>query len=106
MRGIGWFASAIALLTTALALPRPAAADTMDPALGRLVLDGSCRALGPGGGQYYNPKSGFGRCTPDNKAWAGLVAQYGYAIAPTAMHSARTTGFGGFELGVEAAYTS
>ena len=28
------------------------------------------------------------------------------AIAPTAMHSARTTGFGGFELGIEASYTA
>ncbi|HMJ16119.1 MAG TPA: hypothetical protein VK524_32115, partial [Polyangiaceae bacterium] len=35
-----------------------------------------------------------------------LVNQYGFAFAPTAMHSARTTGFGGFHLSVEAAFTN
>jgi hypothetical protein len=82
---------ALAVAAT-LALARQAAADTMDPALGRLVLDGSCRQLGPGGGQYYNPQSGFKRCTPDDAAFAKLIAQYGFAIAPSAMRSARTTG--------------
>jgi hypothetical protein len=104
MRGIGWFASAVAFIS-AVALSRPAAADTMDPALGRLVLDERCRVSGPGGGQYYNPRSNFDRCTTDDTAFARLIAQYGQAIAPTAMHSARTTGYGGFELAIEAAYT-
>jgi hypothetical protein len=31
--------------------------------------------------------------------------QYGFAFAPTAMHSARTTGFGGFHLSLEGAIT-
>jgi len=35
---------------------------------------------------------------PDNAAWAKLVSQYAMAIAPTAMHPARTTGYGGFEF--------
>ena len=35
---------------------------------------------------------------PDNAAWAKLVSQYAMAIAPTAMHPARTTGYGGFEM--------
>jgi hypothetical protein len=35
---------------------------------------------------------------PDNDAWAKLMSQYGMAFAPTAMHPARTTGYGGFEL--------
>src|SRR5207237_9899448 len=38
-------------------------------------------------------------------AVAKLIAQYGFASAPTAMHSARTTGFGGFELAIEAEFT-
>lgn len=104
MRGLAWIASALAL-TTAVVAPRPAAADSMDPALARLVTDQNCRASGPGGGTYYNPTSGFKRCGTDDAAFAKLIAQYGFAVAPTAMHSARTTGFGGFELALEASYT-
>jgi hypothetical protein len=106
MRGIGWLASALALVA-AVATPRAAAADTMDPALSRLVTDESCRTSGPGGGgAYYNPQSGFARCGIDHGAFAKLIAQYGAAIAPTAMHAARTTGFGGFELAFGANFTT
>jgi hypothetical protein len=104
MRGFGWLASTIAVLVAALA-PRQAAADTMDPALARLVTDSSCRTTGVMGGQYYDPRSNFTKCQTDDVAFAKLIAQYGFAIAPTAMHSARTTGFGGFELALEADYT-
>jgi hypothetical protein len=82
----------------------------MDPALGRLVLDPACRddagrfvdtdpaglEAGPGGRAW---------CAPDQVAFKRLINQYGFAIAPTAMHSARTTGFGGFDVTIEAAYS-
>jgi hypothetical protein len=103
MRVTGWLALATAL--AGVALSSQAAADTMDPALARLVTDDSCRVVGPGGGLYYDPASGFQRCQPDHAAFAKLIAQYGFAVAATAMHSARTTGYGGFELAIEAAYT-
>ncbi len=32
--------------------------------------------------------------------------QFGFALAPSAMHSARTTGYGGFHLSIEANYTT
>jgi hypothetical protein len=99
-----WLTSAIAL-SMGLACPRPAAADTMDPALARLVSDHNCQVALPDGGIYYNPQSGFQRCGTDDAAFAKLIAQYGFAIASTAMRSARTTGFGGFELALEADYT-
>lgn len=110
MRLIGWLASSAGAIAFAglVALPATAAADTMDPAFNRLVhpLARGCLARGPDGtGAFYNPRSGFSRCVPDNGAFAKLVAQYGFAIAPTAMHSARSTGFGGFEFSVEADYT-
>lgn len=105
MRGTAWLASALAFVALA-AHASEAAADTMDPALNRLVLDSRCRAPGPGGtGQYYDPASGFSPCTTDDAAFAKLIAQYGFAIAPTAMHSARTTGYGGFEIAIEGAFT-
>jgi hypothetical protein len=43
---------------------------------------------------------------PDDEAFTKLINQYGFAFAPTAMHSARTTGFGGFHLSIEAAYST
>lgn len=83
----------------------------MDPALERLVVDPSCRS--PAGEYVDDPatlaaleaSTGRAWCSPDHKAFKRLVNQYGFAFAPTAMHSARTTGFGGFHLSIEADYT-
>jgi hypothetical protein len=44
-------------------------------------------------------------CKPDNAAFHNLVTEYGFAIAPNAFHPARTTGFGGFALTIDASYT-
>jgi hypothetical protein len=44
-------------------------------------------------------------CLPDNVAFKNLVSELGFALAPSTMHTARTTGFGGFELSLEASYT-
>jgi len=107
--------------------------DPMNPALSRLVLDHRCNTTGVGGtGSYadyvkgiqsgannhlgefntnsadraaYLATTGRDSCFPDNAAWKRLVSQWGFALAPTAMHSARTTGFGGFEFALEATYT-
>jgi hypothetical protein len=102
-------ALAVAILTTAAA----AQADSMDPALGRLVVDTSCRTDGAvgtdvaqGRGEFYDPLAGFARCQRNDAAFAKLVAQLGFALAPTASHAARTTGFGGYKVGVEMAYTT
>ncbi|MEZ4298342.1 MAG: hypothetical protein R3B70_25540 [Polyangiaceae bacterium] len=108
MRALG--STLFALAASAVALTSSAArADTMDPVLNRFVLvdanNPDCRTSGPGGGAYYNPTSGYRRCTPDNVPWANLVAQFGAALAPSAMHPARTTGYGGFELALEGDFT-
>jgi len=104
MRKTWWLASAFAFVGVA-ALSRQAAADSMDPALARFVADENCRASGTNGGNYYNPASKFQKCGTYDAYFAKLIAQYGFAVAPTAMHSARTTGYGGFELAIEADYT-
>jgi len=44
-------------------------------------------------------------CSPANVAFKNLMSELGFAIAPTAFHPARTTGFGGFALTIEASYT-
>jgi hypothetical protein len=48
----------------------------------------------------------FPTCSPDNASWRNLMNELGMVIAPTAFHPARTTGFGGFALTLEASYTS
>jgi hypothetical protein len=100
---------------------REGAAEPMDPALERLVLPPGQTADGT---QLRPCKDDLGRydenadvpgayqggrfppCLPDNRAFKRLVNQYAFALAPTAMHSARTTGFGGFHLSIEANYTT
>jgi hypothetical protein len=44
-------------------------------------------------------------CRPDNVAYANMMSELGYAIAPTAFHPARTTGVGGFALTFEMSFT-
>ncbi len=105
MRALGLLTFA-AIVVTSLATGAEARADSMDPALGRLVLDEGCRTRGPDGGDVYDPASQFRRCRPNNAAFAKLISQYGAAIAPLASHTARTTGFGGYRFGITGAYTS
>lgn len=97
-------AATIAIAVATLAVSS-ANAGSMDLAPERLAI---CPAAPTGapdlacGGARPNA-SGTGFDTryfqPDNDAWAKLVSQYAMAIAPTAMHPARTTGYGGFEMG-------
>lgn len=43
-------------------------------------------------------------CRANNSGWANLMSELGYAMAPSAFHPARTTGFGGFALSLEGSY--
>ena len=76
----------------------------MDLAIERLVANGSSCLSADGAGRFE--PSGAQDCRPDNLAFKRLVNQLGFALAPNAMHSARTTGFGGFNVAFEATYTS
>jgi hypothetical protein len=53
---------------------------------------------------WLNSHSALPACVPNNAAWANMMGELGYAIAPSAFHPARTTGFGGFTLSFEASY--
>lgn len=83
----------------------------MDPELGRLVLDPACR---DDAGRFVDSdpaalEAGPGArpwCAPDQDAFTKLVSRFGFAVAPTALHSARTTGYGGFDVTAEAAYSN
>jgi hypothetical protein len=120
-------AVAVALGASVLGVSALGRAEPLDPALERLVVaneegvggpacHGGAGASSPGFfGQYTpEPVPGGGMlpggrtipCNPDNRAFAKLISQYAFALAPTAMHSARTTGFGGFHLSIEAAYST
>jgi hypothetical protein len=97
----------------------------MDPALERLsgvtkVVDGqkvfvATRACNANGFWDDSPNPNWGppvakgvsvSCSPDNVSFKRLISQYAFALAPTAMHSARTTGYGGFHLSIESDYTN
>jgi hypothetical protein len=72
----------------------------MDFALERLVQNEGCRTAD---GQIV---PGAPTCQADEDAFKRLVNQYGMALAPTAMYPAHTTGYGGFEIALEGAYTT
>jgi hypothetical protein len=80
----------------------------MDPAFERFVVNSECQQ-GPEGYGSYNPDfldaTGRPRCTTKDRLFKRFVNQLSFAFAPTAMHPARTTGYGGFHFGLEAAYT-
>jgi hypothetical protein len=105
-------ASAAIAIAFSATIVKEASAGSMDPATERLVLQPAgmnsgqtCQSIAanpttaPGG----NPNA-FA-CSPDNNAFANYISELGFAMAPNAFHPARTTGFGGFALSVEASYT-
>ncbi len=100
-----------------LAFAEPAEAAPMDIAPERLVLQpmglmGGDTCQGAAANARTNLSTGryspgtFPTCMPNNAAWKNLMNEMGMVIAPTAFHPARTTGFGGFALTLEASYTS
>ncbi|MBI5536551.1 MAG: hypothetical protein HY898_27765 [Deltaproteobacteria bacterium] len=107
MRARGLLASATVALSL-IAIQTEAQAEPMDPALERLVRNPACHQLPTSGGLSnvgaWNQMAG--ECQPDDVAFKRLVNQYGFALAPLALHSARTTGYGGYEISIEGSYTS
>ena len=98
-----------------------ARADSMDPAIERFVTQpsfpkgfkGSCTSLAANPAPILKPpfpanavmNAGSYACKPNNVSFDNLVSEYAFAIAPTAFHPARTTGFGGFAFTFDASYT-
>ena len=101
------FVACAAASTSASANPMdlaPERLSTCDP-----TVKSSFGATIPCGGAVFPPGGGTAEGNyfkPDNAAWAKLVSQYAMAIAPSAMHPARTTGYGGFELSLFGTLTS
>jgi len=107
-------ASAIGSLTAALG----AEAEPLDPTLSRFVVNTDpvqdCQR--PAGGVYgqYNPSylrpggdptQALGVCIPDHDQFTRLISEWAFIVAPNAMHTARTTGYGGFHFSLQGAYT-
>jgi hypothetical protein len=82
-----------------------ALADPMDPAVERFVVNESTCWTNVDGVNVGVFPPDAERCVRDDAAFKKLIGQYGFAMAPSAMHSARTTGFGGFHLSIEGQYT-
>lgn len=105
------------LATTALSLGAAAAvgafernanANPMDIAPERLVTCDRTSAIECGGVRLNAAGTGYDSnyFKADNDAWAKLMSQYAMAMAPLAMHPARTTGYGGFELSLFGSMTT
>lgn len=95
-----------ALGLLALGAATSASAEPMDPAFERFVTDASSACRSAAG--VYQPGADAAApavCQPDNLRFKKFVNQLGFAFAPSAMHSARTTGYGGFDVGIEGTYT-
>jgi hypothetical protein len=116
---LGIFARSItfaASLAAATSVAATASAGDMDPTPERFRLqppgmpagfDCAGIAANPGDfvaktGQTPNNFS----CRPNNAAFRNMVSELGFALAPSVMRPARTTGYGGFSLSLEASFTS
>jgi hypothetical protein len=111
--------AAVCVATVALAslAARPARADSMDPTPERFALQPpglpkglTCQSIAanPAAALKVLPKGTNLTniaCSPNNLAFQNMISELGFAIAPTAFHPARTTGFGGFNFSIEASYT-
>lgn len=117
MRTLSKVALALASSIVAFAVAPSANAAPMDPTPDRLYLDPpglpagwNCQkiAADPNGFVKAHPlgkgATDVPACLPNNAGWANMMSELGYAIAPSAFHPARTTGFGGFALSLEASY--
>lgn len=87
---------------------RGANANPMDLAPERLVTCDQTSPIACGGVRPNAAGTGFDSnyFKADNDAWAKLMSQYAMAMAPLAMHPARTTGYGGFELSLFGSMTT
>ena len=103
---------AVAIVTMTRAA---SASDDMDPTPERLVNQPAnlppgqtCQSIAadPVGAVNAGVRPQDFPCRPNNLAFANMVSELGFAIAPTAFYPARTTGIGGFQVSVEASFTS
>jgi hypothetical protein len=117
---LGALSGATAFVIASLAGAGEARADSMDPAIERLIQQPAglpkgitCQSLAANPSLLLKapfPKNAVANaasyvCLPDNAAFDNLLSEYAFAIAPTAFHPARTTGFGGFAFTIDASYT-
>jgi len=103
--------ASVASISSIIAISSRSNADSMDPALERLVHNPTnavlpCANTNPSMGLIGAYQPGFKPCSYDDAAFKRIINQYGFAFAPLAMYPARTTGFGGFQVAVQGAFTS
>ncbi len=65
----------------------------------------TCQSIAANPASAPNDNPNNFACQPDNAAFANLVSELGFAMASNAFHPARTTGFGGFALSLDASFT-
>lgn len=87
--------------------PTPERLVKQPPNIGDLGLGQTCQgvAANPGAVVAMGRRPQDYGCQPHQAAFANLVSDLGFAIAPTAFYPARTTGVAGFQVSLEASYT-
>ncbi|MCW5834899.1 MAG: hypothetical protein KIS78_21035, partial [Labilithrix sp.] len=104
----------LAAAALSVLIPREARAGDMDPTPERLVnqpaglpAGQTCQSIAANPGALVSAglRPQDFPCRPNNAAFANMISELGFAIAPTSFYPARTTGIGGFQVSVEASYT-
>jgi hypothetical protein len=108
------FIAGFAAIAALIAGAREARAGDMDPTPERLVQQPpglppgqTCQsaAADPAAVVAAGARPQDLACLPNNVAFQNMMAELGFAIAPSAFTPARTTGVGGFSVSLEASYT-
>lgn len=97
-----------------LTVASPALAGDMDPTPERLVIQPpglpagqTCQSIAAN--PNFVVAAGLRpqdfTCQPNNQAFKNMISELGFAIAPNAFYTARTTGIGGFQVSLQASYT-
>ncbi len=105
---------ALPLLVMGVGAARDAHAGEMDPVTERFIKQpanlppgSTCQSIAadPGALVAKGLRPQDFPCRPDNASFQNMVSELGFAIAPSAFYPARTTGIGGFQIGIEMSFT-
>lgn len=102
---------ALTVLAVGVLGTRDARAGDMDPVTERFVRQPpggrTCQAAAadPGALVAQGLRPQDFSCQPDHHSFKNMVSELGFAIAPSAFYPARTTGIGGFQIGIEMSFT-
>jgi hypothetical protein len=101
-KGYASFFAWVFAATATFAVSAPCLASPMDPSPERFITNAAaCQPWAPTASGANPPY-----CVADEASWVKFATEYAMALAPTGMHPARTTGYGGVELAFFTQFTT